>query len=877
MQKILFFAGAMSCLIFTSGLAQDTIPKRIYNTTYLGEVPPPKIDGILDDPSWDIVEWSGNYVEWSPDENTPPSYPTKLKILYDDKSLFVAFKCYDKEPDKIVSRLSRRDGFDGDWVEINVGSLGDLRTAYSFTISVSGVQGEEYITNDGQSWDNTWNPIWYSKTQIDEEGWTAEIRIPLSQIRFGKGKEQIWGIQSTRRFFRKEERSVWQRSPLNAPGWVSSFGELHGLRNLRPQRQLEIQPYTVTSQNVLGAESSNPLIKTSETKLNAGLDGKLGITNDLTLDFTLNPDFGQVEADPSAIALDGFQIFFQERRPFFIENKNIFDFPLSNSVNAGRTFGFDNLFYSRRIGRAPQGFPNLEAGEFSIQPNVSNILAAGKFSGKTRDGWSIGVLEAATAKEVATISNGTSEREEAVAPFTNYLVTRVQKDFNNNNTFIGGVFTATNRNLIDNLDFLHKAAYTGGVDITHNWKNRTYYVKGNLSLSSVSGSPRAMNRTQRSITHLFQREGAAHIAVDSSATALTGTGGNIQIGKGAGNWLFQTGLTWRSPELELNDIGFQLRADDIRYYGWLGYRTTKPLQSMRGWRVNYSQFAAFDFEGNFNELLVNANAWFNLKDNTWVNVFGDFKPVNFNNFLLRGGPRFKQPEEYTVGGTLTSDSRKKLRLSLTISNQFAAEGIRNQLSIGGSITYQPLNSLTISVSPTYTGTDDGLQYVSQASFKEESRYLLGAIEQQTLSIPLRVDYILTPTLSLQYWGQPFISKGVFDSFSLVNDPVAGNFNARLTPLSDAQVSSSDTVFQIDEDLDGTFDYSFGQPDFAFVQWRSNMVLRWEYIPGSELYLVWSQDASNFGDFEQGLSQALQSNIRDINNIFLVKLTYRFLK
>ncbi|MEM6806346.1 MAG: DUF5916 domain-containing protein, partial [Bacteroidota bacterium] len=418
MQKICFFVLGVVCLFLNKNFAQDTIPKRIYNTTYLGNTKAPKIDGLFDDEAWDLVEWSGDYVEWSPDENTEPSYQTKLKILYDDKNLFVAFRCYDGEPDQIVSRLSRRDGFDGDWVEINIGSLADLRTAYSFTISVSGVQGEEYITNDGQNWDNTWNPIWYPKTNVDEEGWTAEIRIPLSQIRFGKAEEQVWGIQSTRRFFRKEERSVWQRTPLNAPGWVSSFGELHGLKNLKSQRQLEIQPYSVVSQNELGKQSANPLIKESETKLNAWLDGKLGITNDLTLDFTINPDFGQVEADPSAIALDGFQIFFQERRPFFIENKNIFDYAFSSSINGGRTFGFDNLFYSRRIGRAPQGFLNLEYGEFSNQPNISTILGAAKFSGKTRDGWSIGVLEVATTKEVATITDGTSEREQAVEPFT---------------------------------------------------------------------------------------------------------------------------------------------------------------------------------------------------------------------------------------------------------------------------------------------------------------------------------------------------------------------------------------------------------------------------------------------------------------------------
>ncbi|MGW9685074.1 DUF5916 domain-containing protein [Flagellimonas sp. 2504JD1-5] len=875
MQKALFFALGLFFLVPEILLSQDSIPKRVYSTTFVSGIDAPKIDGIMDDAAWDLVEWSGNYVEWSPDENTSPSFPTKLKILYDRKNLFVAFRCYDDEPDRIVSRLSRRDGFDGDWVEINLGSLGDKRTAYSFTISVSGVKGEEFITNDGGNWDNTWNPIWYAKTKIDNEGWTAEIRIPLSQVKFGKGKDQIWGVQSTRRFFRKEERSVWQRSPQNVAGWVSSFGELHGLDNLQPQRQLEIQPYAVARLNTYEAETGNPFRDGSDQDLNVGLDGKLGITNDLTLDFTINPDFGQVEADPSAIALDGFQIFFPEQRPFFIENKNIFDYRFSNSINNNWTFGFDNLFYSRRIGRAPQGFATPSEGEFSNQPGVSTILGAAKFSGKTRDGWSIGILEAATEKEYAEISDGSTNRSEVVEPFTNYLIARVQKDFNQNNTFIGGIFTATNRSLEDNVDFLHSSAYTGGLDFRHQWKNRKYYLTGNLIFSNVNGSSNAITRTQSSITHLFQREGASYLAVDTDAESLTGTGGNLQVGKASGNWRFQTGTTWRSPQLELNDMGFQLRADDLRLYGWLGYRTTKPLKSLRSWLVNFNQYAAFDFGGNLNEVLLNANGWVNTKNNTWVNLFGHIKPTNFSNFLLRGGPRFKLPTEFNVGSFVNTDLRKKLRFNLNTSYRRWDENALSSVITGARITYQPTNALQLSLSSNYTKTKDKLQYVSTQNFGDSRRYVISEIEQQTLSIPLRLDYILTPNLSVQYWGQPFISRGIYSNFKYVTNPIAGQLEDRFDFYSENQLELENGIYHIDENIDGQADYSFFQPDFAFVQWRSNMVLRWEYIPGSELYLVWSQDTSNFGDFNQGLVNGLKNNIKDINNIFLIKLTYRF--
>jgi len=857
--------------------AQDSIPKRIYNTTYIENIKAPKIDGIINDNSWKLVEWSGDYIEWSPKENTAPTEQSKLKILYDKKNLYVAFRCYDKEPDKIVDRLSRRDGFDGDWIEINLGSLGDKRTAYSFTISVSGVKGEEYITNDGGSWDNTWNPIWYAKTNIDAEGWTAEIRIPLSQVRFGKADDQIWGIQSTRRYFRKEERSVWQRSPQNVAGWVSSFGELHGLKNLQPQKQLEIQPYIVGKLNTYNAEPENPFRDGSDFSFDGGIDGKLGITNDLTLDFTINPDFGQVEADPSAIALDGFQIFFPEQRPFFIENKNIFNYSFSQSVNSNRTFGFDNLFYSRRIGHSPQGFPNTNSNEYSKQPNITTILGAAKFSGKTKDGWSIGVLESVTAKETASISDGKNNRKETVEPLSNYFVGRVQKDFNNNNTFIGGIFTAVNRDLPKNLEFLHASAYTGGVDFRHQWKDRKYYLTGSLIFSSVNGSTEAITRTQNSITHLFQREDATYLGVDGDEKSLTGTGGNIQIGKASGDWRFQTGTTWRSPELELNDLGFQLRADDIKYYGWLGYRTTKPLKSMRSWLWNYSHFATLDFGGNLNEVLLNTNLWLNLKNNAWINVSANIKPINYTNYLLRGGPRFKLPSEYNIGSILNTDTRKKLRFSYNASITWLGEGAYESVSTGASITYQPTNALQISLSSNFTQTINKLQYVSTGNFQNNSRYIISNVKQQTLSMPIRLDYILRPNLSIQYWGQPFISKGIYRDFKYITNPTDSRFENRFLSYNNDQLNLVNSSYLIDENMDGNTDYSIYQPDFAFVQWRSNLVLRWEYIPGSEFYLIWSQDLSSFGDFNDGLIDGLQKNIHEPQNIFLLKATYRFIK
>lgn len=857
----------------------DVVPKRIYMTKPLEAQEPPNVDGLLNDPAWDLVEWTGDYVENQPDENTPPTYQTKFKIIYDRKYLYIGARCYDAEPGEIVKRLSRRDGFEGDWIEFNIDSYHDKRTAFSFTVTAAGVKGDEFISNNGNNWDGSWNPIWYTKTHVDEEGWTAELKIPLSQLKFGNNKEQVWGLQSTRRFFRAEERSLWQRKPLDTPGWVSEFGELHGLVNLEPQKQLEVQPYTVTNLETFEAEEGNPFRDGSDNDLTVGLDAKIGITNDLTLDLTINPDFGQVEADPSAIALDGFQIFFREQRPFFVENKNIFDYRVSQS-QAGNTFGFDNVFYSRRIGRSPQGSPETEDEEYVDQPENTQILGAAKFSGKTDDGWSIGVLESLTAKKYATIDSNGERRREVVEPLTNYGVARIQKDFNENNTFVGGIFTSTNRaNLTPELDFLHTSAYSGGFDFKHQWNNRDWYIGGDIVWSHVKGSANAIQETQESITHLFQRAGASHVTLDSTRTSLTGTGGNVQIGKvGNGHWMFETGGTWRSPELELNDIGFQRQADDVRHYTWVGYRTLKPDSTFRRVGINYNHWSVWDFAGNHNSLRFNTNSWQNWSNN-WFSNFGfNYEPIQYSNFALRGGPRLRQSQEIGFWNSISTDNRKKLRFRVFHNGRKGVDNSYQSYNIEFGFTYQPFNALRISAFPEYGINNDKLQFIDNLDVNGDPRYLNGEIEQRTLSMSFRLNYTINPNLTIQYWGQPFISRGRYSNFKHVSNALATNFNDRFTPYADNQVSLTDDVYGIDEDLDGIADLSFDNPDFSFVQFRSNLVLRWEYIPGSEIFLVWSQDISQDGNPQAGLFESLEDNIlggEKPQNIFLLKATYRF--
>jgi len=871
--KGLILIGNILLFQFFYAQEQATVSKKIYTTKALVDHESPAIDGHINEKCWEIVDWSTDFVEREPDENTAPTEQTKFKIIYDKKFLYIAFRCYDKEPSKIVKRMSRRDGFEGDWVEINIDSYHDKRSGFSFTSSVSGVKGDEFISDNGNNWDGSWNPIWYLKTHIDEEGWTAEVKIPFSQLKFGNDKEQIWGIQVQRRFFRAEERSTWQRIPLDAPGWVSEFGELHGLKDIEPQKQIEIQPYAAAQYNSYPEEKGNPFRDGKEDKLNAGLDAKIGITNDLTLDLTVNPDFGQVDADPAAIALDGFQIFFEERRPFFVENKNIFNFRFAD--------GSDNLFYSRRIGRSPQGSPNTDENEYSNQPKYSTILGAAKFSGKTKNGWSLGFLESVTDKEFAEIDNNGARRKEIVEPLTNYFVGRAQKDFNQRNSYIGAIFTATNRNLQgEELNFLRKSAYTAGLDFRHNWNNRKYYVVGNIVTSHVNGSRESITNTQNSLTHLFQRVDASHVKVDTTRTSLTGTGGKIDIGKSSvGHWRYGGTFIWRSPELELNDVGFLRQADEIRQYSFISHQTLKPFGYFRRINTRFEQYSSHDFEGNYNRMQYSLNGNANLKSNWNMNAQIVYKPRIYTNTILQGGPRFRYSEEVFQYLNFNSDSRKKVSFYGGVYYSQGRNDSFSYLEYDWGMTYQPINALTVSLSPNFVINKSKTQYVTETDFNGNPRYIMAELSQRTLNATIRLDYNINPNLTIQYYGQPFISRGIYKSFNRVTNPTAEYYGDRVALFQPNQIGfvASENGYRVDEDNDGTTDYTFENPDFSQVSFNSNLVVRWEYIPGSEIFLVWSQGIFGNANTRDDLFSGINDQIfnRKPENIFLIKATYRF--
>lgn len=881
---------ALACLcqmVFPFLLAHATDPvndgsRKQYNTQRI-EAEGIVLDGIPFEAVWDRVDWGGKFTQLSPDEGENPTQETLFKILYDDKYLYIGFRCYDSNPDSIVKRMGRRDEFPGDWVEVNIDSYRDLRTAFSFTLSVSGVKNDEFVSNDGNNWDPSWNPIWYAKTQIDSLGWTAEMKIPFSQLRYGNNDDHVWGMQLMRRNFRREERSIWQFIPQNSGVWVSSFGELRGIKGLKPQRQVEIQPYILAQAETFEKQQGNPFETGFDKKFSGGVDGKVAITSDMMLDFTINPDFGQVEADPSVVRLDGFRNFFEERRPFFIENRNIFNYRLSDS-QAGGSYDSDLLFYSRRIGGAPHGYPRLAFGEYADVPDNTTILGAAKFSGKTKNGWSIGVLESVTAEERATIDLNGERHKETVEPLSNYVVVRLLKDYAGGNTIIGGMFTGLQRRLDDlpALNFLHESAYSGGFDFQQFWNKRSWVLTARGVFSRVNGSAESIHATQTSFEHLFHRPDADHLKVDPNLRSLTGHGGTLKIGKLGGNAKFETGVTWRSPELELNDLGFMQNADEITHFFWAGYRWLKPFSVFRNLGINYNHWSTFDFSGRqlYQEFNTNGFAFFK---NYWRAGAGvSYNSLDLSKNHLRGGPALLKPDGMSQSVNFTSDSRKKIYVGTNAFHAWGFENTTRYKEYVVAVYFQPFDALNFSLRPSYSKfyrRQD--QYVHTTRFGVDERYIVGEVDQQTFRFVLRLNYNITPDLTVQYYGQPFISRGEYAQFGFVKDPTAARYDDRFHVFEPGEIAANGgNQFFIDENRDGLTDYSFYKPDFNFVQFRSNLVVRWEYIPGSELYLVWAQNGTPdaFGDIDTPLLRSLTDNLFDkkIQNIFLLKFTYRFL-
>ena len=853
--------------------AQDA-ERRIYATTRVSGAAP-VIDGRLDDPCWAQVPWGDNFVQSQPADGARPSQRTAFKVLYDGEHLYVAIRLFDDDPTRVERRLGRRDNQSGDDVVVQLDSYFDRQTAFGFGVNAAGVKYDAVTSADGAAQDPNWDPVWYVETSVDGDGWIAEMRIPFAELRFGARDEHVWGLQVSRYFWRNQESSRWQYVPQRSAGSVSRFGELRGLKGIAPRAQVELLPYAVDRFERAAAQPGNPFATGQANTVLAGADARVGITNDVMLNVTVNPDFGQVEADPSVVNLTTFETFYAEKRPFFVEGANLFAMPVTSfGTSAG-----DSLFYSRRIGRPPQYRPRLGAAEFLDQPDQTSILAASKVTGKTKGGLTFGLLDAVPAEESAARALAGPRPAAVVGPRTNYLVGRVQRDFRTGNTLVGGLFTAVNRRLdAPQLSFLHEAAYSAGVTFAHYWDDKTYYVKGTGVVSHVRGTTDAILRTQLAAPRFFQRPDAAYLGLDPTRTSLSGHGGSIEAGRSGNSRLVVNGsVAWRSPGLELNDVGFQRVADYtvVRVQGQ--YRRFQPFSVFRTFRAEFAPWVNFLWDGTRAGQggYVAVQAQFR---NYWT-AFGvvEANTEYLETMNLRGGPAYKTSPFTTINGGINSDGRRKVTFGVNGTWRGDPNGEIGGRSASLALGYRPSGALDLSVRANYAHDARTLQYVGARTSDEGMRYLAATLDQDTVALTVRANYALTPTLSVQYYGQPFISAGAYTAFKRFTEPRAARFGDRFATFGPGQITRSGGGYFVDEQADGVTDYTIGNPDFDFRQFRSNLVVRWEYSPGSTIYGVWTQDRTGVAPTGQfSLGSDLDALFRVVpRNVFLVKVSRRF--
>ena len=838
----------------------------------------PEVDGFINDNAWLEATWVSDFTMFRPYENRAPHQQTAFKMLYDDSYIYIAVWAKDTAPDSISHRLSRRDDGDGDAVGIELDSYNDHRTAFAFWVNAAGTKMDHAISNDGEE-DSTWDPIWWVKTSKDSTGWFAEIKIPLTELRFKAAENQTWGLQVARILYRTQESSLWQPANKEQSGWVSQYGILSWKGTVLPKRTMRNTTYVVAQTDNYRKSDTDPYLKSGHTETaKVGFDIRAGLSNNFTMDVTVNPDFGQVEADPSQVNLSAYESYFSEKRQFFIEGRNIFNFPLNFGDG---DMASEGVFYSRRIGRRPQFDPELNSNEYIKTPQFTNILGATKVTGRNTKGLSIGILESVTDKTEAEIDNNGTKRNIEVEPLTNYAVARIEKDLNEGNTQFGGIATSTIRDLSSNdLSFLHKSAHSAGLNMMHYWKNKTYYLSINSYMSHVTGDSSAIIRTQRASARYFQRPDATNVKLDSSRTQLTGTGGKFEFGKSSGKLKFMVATSWKSPMLELNDLGFMREADHIFGVFWVAYRITQPFSIFRNASISSNQWNNWDYGGKFLGPGTNLNLRTTFK-NLWSAGFStsiDFETLSKT--LLRGGPSFKTPGAISYWSSISTSNQKKVSVSVYVNtmrgltNNFASEW-----GTSISFTYKPISRADISLEPAMSEEHKQLQYIDKYSVGTTDRYLLATIEQKTFSMSLRINVSITPELSIQYWGQPFIATGKYSQFKYATNGKTASYNDRfsLYDANELTFDQANNTYQLEKDVNGVAAYEFDNPDFNVKEFLSNMVVRWEFIPGSTAYLVWSQSRSSN---EQNGNFRFHSNMNDLytdhpRNIFLVKFSYRF--
>jgi hypothetical protein len=856
------------------------------------------IDGKLEESAWAKATPIGELTQSSPNEGKAPSEKTEIRILYDDAAIYIGARMFDSQGRKGVKAvLTRRDqlltdqSLTSDKISFVFDPFRDKNNRLWFEVNPLGVKGD-HANND-----NSFDPVWEVGTSIDSLGWIAEVRIPLSQLRFSRDVDQLWGMQVWRQIDRLNEFDMWAFWRSNEFGGPAYFGTLGGMKITSQPRQIELVPYVTSRAKLDHVPANHPYRDDREMLYRAGADFKLNITSNLTLDATVNPDFGQVEVDPAVVNLSVFETTFSEKRPFFISNSQYFSTGGFSCYFCNNVSSM-NLIYTRRIGRSPQlgGLVGSRA-MFMDATDATTILGAAKITGRTKGGLTVGLMNAVTNRETAKfrLTEDGEDQTQEIEPLSNYFIGRLRKDLRGGATRIGTIATMVNRSLDneDEVQRLRRRANVIGFDIDHRWKNRTYSFNLQTALTSIGGDTAAIRRAQQSSARYYQRtgrdessDGLFNLEYDPTRTNLNGYGFYARFAKETGNWLWETTQNWRSPGFEANDMGVLNRAD----YKWMlanvARQWTVPGKYYRYlWMMGGAQ-QQFNYEGDRTDIDFHTNISATLKNFWNVGFFNIYHPSNFDERLTRGGPTVTKYGYNMFSANVGGDNRKRVVWGINgnyIKPVDNDEGGRRTIS--PSITIKPTASTTVSFAPTYDHDWTAQQFVTSFSDANApagfagTRYVFGRLEQKTFSMDTRVSATFTPTLTLQLFAQPFLASGHYTSFKEFAKPRSGDmiYYGRDNGSTVTKIFTGEgTSFNIDPDGPGPAGvFSVDNPDFNIRSLRGTAVVRWEYRPGSTLFFVWTQQregVDSFGNFDFNRDRSALFRDRP-TNVFQVKATY----
>jgi uncharacterized protein DUF5916/cellulose/xylan binding protein with CBM9 domain len=806
---------------------------------------PPVLDGKDEDVVWRSAPPIEGFLEAKPTEGARPQLRTEARVAYDEHNLYVFVRAFDPHPDSIVSLLSRRDDQTAsDYVSLMLDPYHDRRTGYEFSVNPAGVKTDYAIYNDGDE-DVAWDAVWDAATRIDSLGWTAEYRIPLSQLHYSSKGSGTFGLLIWRVIQRRTSTVTWPLYRTSRSGFASQFGSLTGLDGLGSPGRAEITPYVLTK-NVQDLKSSD-LGRNQDVSV--GGDLRYRVASNLLLNATVNPDFGQVEADPSELNLSAFETFFTERRPFFVEGKGLFTFTVNCVVVVDCNTG-EGLFYSRRIGRSPE---LTDVYGDAASPAATKILGAAKVTGRLPGGFSLGVLDAVTDHVTGP---GTTTLE----PATNFAVVRGNQDFRGGEGSVGFILTGVNRSLdVSSAPYLHRSAYSGGVMGRWRFSGR-YEVSGSLDLSRVAGDTAAIARTQQDPVHLYQRPDGAE-TFDPTRTSLTGTNGELRFAKVGGKRLhFETAYQRRTPGFEINDIGFLRQADQQAWTSWANLVFNQPNRIFQSLRWNFNNWEYWTSDALPTERAINTNVHIQWTNRWWLHLGGTLGQLGatYCDRCARGGPAIRQDPVLAPWITIAGDDRRPLVPSLSANYTRGDQGRSETIDVTPELDFKVSTRFTTSLSLEYNHNRNDVQYFDTFTDAEgQPHYTFAHLAQKTLSLTWRLGYTFTPTTTLQVYASPFVSKGTYSDVREIADPRASAYSARYKPYADPAVA--------------------GDPGgFNFQQFRSNVVFRWEYRPGSTLFLVWSQGREGSADIEG--NRSFGADLGDLfgrraDDTFLVKVSY----